>query len=102
MQHHDIQLYRGDDFVLKVAVKTANNQPADLTGADCRLGFSDGNSLYYAQLHVIDNVIIAHFSHQLTKDLTIGRALWDLQITKDNIVTTIAKGKLNITQDITP
>lgn len=103
MINHDLKLYRGDDFTLEIAVLNDDKTPADLAGADIKLGFSDGvGDVSYADISVNNNVVQAHFAHKTTRDLAYSRGYWDLQITKDNIVTTIAKGKINITKDITP
>lgn len=99
----DIKLYRGDDHTIEIAVLNDDGTPADLAGADVKLGFSDGmGQVSYANISTNNNVITAHFAHATTKDLEYSRGEWDLQITKNGIVTTIARGKLIITRDITP
>lgn len=103
MISQDIKLYRGDDFTLEIAILNDNGTPADLVGADIKLGFSDGvGDVSYANISVNNNVVQAHFAHATTKELEYSRGEWDLQITKNNIVTTVARGKLIITRDITP
>lgn len=103
MISHDLKLYRGDDYSLDIAIINDDGTPADLTGAEIKLGFSDGlGDVSYADVRVADNLVTAHFTHATTKDLEYSRGQWDLQIKKDGIVTTVARGKLTITKDITP
>lgn len=101
---HDLKLYRGDDYVLEIAIINDDTSPADLAGATVRLGFGDGVSddVRYADIAINNNVVTATFSHAITKDIAYSRGLWDLQITKNNIVTTVARGKISFTRDITP
>lgn len=53
MINHDLKLYRGDDFTLEIAVLNDDETPADLAGADIKLGFSDGvGDVSYADISV--------------------------------------------------
>lgn len=100
---HDIKLYRGDDHTLDIALLNNDGTPANLTGAKVELGFFDGvGDVSYANISVTGNVITAHFAHQTTKNLDYSKGLWDLQITQNGVVTTVAKGKISITRDVTP
>lgn len=100
---HDIKLYRGDDYTLDIAIVNNDGTPADLTNAKIELGFSDGvGDVSYANISVSDNVVTAHFAHKTTKDIDYSRGFWDLQITQNGVVTTVAKGKISIARDITP
>lgn len=100
----DFNIYRGDDYIVEIAVINDDGSAVDLTNTDVKLGFNDGNGgkMSYADITVENNVVTAHFKHETTKNLTYSRAKWDLQLTKDSIVTTVARGNINITKDITP
>ena len=37
----DIAIYRGDDYLLEIALLSADNTPADLTGAKIELAFGE-------------------------------------------------------------
>lgn len=104
MIQKDLTLYRGDDFTLEIAVLNADGTPADLTNSKVELAFGDSNydDLRYATIALSNNVVIAIFTHAQTKDIDWSNGVWDLQVTKDGKVTTIAKGKLKITRDVTP
>jgi len=99
----DIAIYRGDDYLLEIALLNADNTPADLTGAKIELAFGELDSeLTYADITTNQNVVTAVFSHAATKDIKWGSGLWDLQVTQDSKVTTVARGKIKITRDVTP
>lgn len=100
----DLTLYRGDDYPLEIAILNADGTPANLLGADIRLGFSDGMSdeVTYADITVNNNVVSAMFTHQATKDIDWANGLWDLQITQNGLVTTVARGKIKLIRDVTP
>lgn len=103
MVTHDIKLYRGDDHTLDIGVLNDDGTPVSLAGAKVELGFSDGvGEVSYANIMINGNVITAHFAHQTTKNLDYSKGFWDLQITQNGVVTTIAKGKISMTRDITP
>lgn len=100
----DFNIYRGDDYIVEIAVINDDGTNADLTDTDVKLGFNDGNGgkMSYADITVENNIVTAHFKHETTKNLSYSRAKWDLQLTKDGIVKTVARGNINITKDVTP
>lgn len=99
----DIAIYRGDDYLLEIALLNADNTPADLTGAKIELAFGElDGELTYADITTNQNVVMAVFSHAATKDIQWSSGVWDLQVAKDGKVTTVARGKIKITRDVTP
>lgn len=99
----DIEIYRGDDFLLEVALLDANGLPADLSTATIELAFGEiDGDISYADITVNQHVVTAVFSHAATKDIQWTTGEWDLQITQAGKVTTVARGRVKITRDVTP
>lgn len=99
----DIRIYRGDDYLLEIALLNSDGTPADLTGAKIELAFGElDGALTYADITTNQNVVTALFSHAATKDIEWSSGVWDLQITQTGKVTTVARGKIKITKDVTP
>ena len=100
----DIAIYRGDDYLLEIALLNADNTPADLTGAKIELAFGElDGALTYADITTNQNVVMAVFSHAATKDIQWSTGKYDLQVTMaDGRVSTPVKGKIKMIQDVTP
>ena len=100
----DLDIYRGDDTELVVAVTNAEGVPVDLAGATVECVFNDSTQTnpQYADIDVNGNVITVTFTHEMTKDLEWKSGLYDVQVKKDGKTITIARGKVKITRDVTP
>ena len=100
----DLILYSGDDFFLDVTVSNPDNSPADLTGAvilaQIRTNEASPTPLAAFASTVASNVIHLHLPGASTETST-GVAMWDLQMTKGGAVTTLVRGSVSITADVT-
>ena len=99
----DLDIYRGDDYLLEIALLNSDGTPANLNGATIELAFGEQDGvLSYATISVSDNVVTAIFTHAATKNIEWTSGVWDLQVAQDGKVTTVARGKIKITRDVTP
>lgn len=100
----DLSIYRGDDYLLEIALLNSDGTPANLNGATIELAFGDssGMELRYADILIDENLVMATFTHEATKGIEWTNGLWDLQVTQNGVVTTVARGKIKITRDVTP
>lgn len=108
MTRIDLPLYQGDSFNGIVTITNADGTPADLTGctarAQIRRAVADTAPDVAAEIECVitlpDRVFISLTSSQ-TGALS-GQYVWDLQLTTPTpVVTTIAGGKVTVTQEVT-
>lgn len=99
--HWDMALYRGDTRLIEVTLLTEQGA-ADLQGCRFKLHISpDEGEVIAPDIQVKDNVIMLYFSPTLTQDLAWQRGKYDLQMTRNGVVTTILHGKVRLKEDIT-
>lgn len=100
----NIELYRGDDKQFEIAILNTDGTPTDLTDCDIKLCFAQkfDADKQYANIALDGNLIKASFTPELTRDIRWTVGVWDLQIIKNNITTTVAKGTVIIIKDVTP
>lgn len=107
MQTYQIEIYRGDDTEIGIAVFDGD-APLDVSagrldmaiapkvGEPARLSTEDGS------IEAIGNAVLLHFTHELTRDWAFKKADYDLQYTEpDGTVRTLLRGEVVVTHDIT-
>ena len=102
-----LNIYQGDDYVGLVRVTNVDGTPADLTGytaqAQIRRAVADTDPVVVAEIATLiaGNIVNLSVAHAVTVALS-GRYVWDLQlISGAGTITTIAAGKVPITQEVT-
>ena len=106
-QFANLGIYQGDDFSAVVTVLNGRD-PADLTGytaqAQIRAGVADQASEPAIQMvtSISSPNVYLSIPHTQTATLT-GGYIWDLQLTHtaDGIVSTILRGNVLVTQEVT-
>ena len=103
MIKQNIELYRGDTASYTVEVLGDDGTPVDLSNAVVAMRVQPLTGAYIEpELHVGGHKIDILFPSHLTAGLTWSIATYDLQVTRGDIVTTIMRGNVQLTQDITP
>lgn len=104
MQTQNLTLYRGDthSFVLEVSDETGT--PLDLTGSKVAVLVAPkgDNPAFAPDVSVLGSQIILSFAPSHTRNSTWRSADYDVQITQGDTVTTILRGRIEMTKDITP
>jgi hypothetical protein len=102
----DLNLYAGDDSVVRVKAVEPNGRPVDLTGTYlCEVRASAGSTTPVGAAEVdtsdaADGVLAVRFDHDLTGRLA-GDHVWDLQWTNPaGIVLTLAAGRVRTIPDV--
>lgn len=104
----DIEIYRGDDTNITFIITDNKDAPVDFTGAELSMLIRPrkGDTYLLKQgngIAIVDNKVTLVFSHELTKDWSFKSADYDLQmIDSRGRYTTIVRGVVNVTRDITP
>lgn len=106
-QRSDLHIYQGDDYSAVVTVTDADGAEADITGytarAQIRRQVADTDTVIALDMPatVESPRVLFGASHDDTASLS-GSYLWDLELTSpDDVVTTIMRGNVKVTQEIT-
>ncbi|WKT00939.1 hypothetical protein NYR30_06620 [Gallibacterium salpingitidis] len=107
METKDLTIYRGDDTVFTALIDAL----PDFSLRDAELKMTLKSTLNIEQITLSttdnsinvlsDNVLQLIFSHQLTKNVKSTTWHYDLQMTKNDIVRTLVRGKVIIEPDVT-
>ena len=103
----DLLVYQGDDYSATVTVRNADGSPADITGytakAQIRRAIADEEPEVAVEIvtAVSSPQILLSIHHTQTSSLS-GGYIWDLQLTTPaNAVTTIMRGRVKLTSEVT-
>jgi hypothetical protein len=102
----NLKIYQGDDFVLKLMmINRDTGEATDLTGtvvtAQVRLTPADTAIVASFFASVTNNEIYLSLNSADTRTMT-GPYVWDCQVVwPDTMVTTIAGGKLTVSDEVT-
>lgn len=96
---------QGSDFSTEIVLADDNEELLDLTG---QVGFSQLRK-HYESANSVSFVVSVHnpgivrlsLSSSVTSNLTPGRYVWDLYFKRDNLVSRICEGSVNITPSVT-
>lgn len=104
MHTENLTLYRGDTHVFTLEITDETDTPIDLTGSDVAVMVrpKGDNPAFSPDVAINSHVITLTFAPHHTKDGTWRSADYDVQITQGDVVTTILRGRIDMTQDITP
>ncbi|WKS99806.1 hypothetical protein NYR30_00460 [Gallibacterium salpingitidis] len=103
----DLTIYRGDDTVFTVLIDALPD--FSLRDAELKMTLKSKPNIEQITLSTTDNsinvlsdnVLQLIFSHQLTKNVKSTTWHYDLQMTKNDIVRTLVRGKVIIEPDVT-
>lgn len=105
---HDFKIYKGDTWVNKLTFTDSQSNPVNFSGAVVKLQIKRDpvSDVIELELDLSDGITISGASFNeinLSKivDLAAGTYTYDLEVTKNSVVTTYLKGKIIITQDVT-
>lgn len=97
----DFELYRGDTRLIDLTI-VSEEGIANLQDCHFKLQIKpdDGEPLS-PEIQVHGNMLRLYFAAELTRDLDWQRGKYDLEMTRNDIVTTILHGKVRLKEDIT-
>lgn len=99
----NLNLYRGDDFVLALTVSDSEGEPVDLSGAVARAQIrptADGELAGAFDAVIDGNVVELHLTSAISARLPL-RAVWDCLIDESGFITTLAAGAITLVADVT-
>lgn len=100
----NLNLYRGDDFVMTLTVTDDEGEAIDLSTADvmAQVRATPDAADIAGEFDAVtsDNVITLHLPWDVSATLPL-RGVWDCRVEIDRTVTTLAAGTLNLTADVT-
>jgi hypothetical protein len=98
----NLELYAGDDFTLRVDVTDAAGDPADLSSTTARAQIRptpEGVLSGQFDPLIEDSTIFLHLTSAVSTHLP-ARSVWDLDITRNGRVTTLASGTITLTPEV--
>lgn len=105
----DLVVTRGDDFRAVVTLSDSDGNLMDLSSSTAKAQVRVSTALNAELLAefvcdipapATDGVVTITLPHTVTEDLP-RKGKWDLQITTDGWVTTVAKGNITVLPDVT-
>lgn len=104
MHIENLTLYRGDTHIFTLEVSDDANSPLDLTGSQVAMLIAPKGDYpsFSPDIDVAGNVITINIKPYHTQGALWRSADYDVQITQGEIVTTVLRGRIDMTQDITP
>lgn len=105
-----LSMFRGDDQSFLLTIVDGDGEPFDLEDADLEFNavWRFGDPVITKTL--LDGITVTNAEAGLatiaiaaddTEELELGRLRWDLQVTKDEVVRTVATGTLDLRGDVT-
>lgn len=103
MHVENISIYRGDTYAFDISIVSDDGSPLDLTGAAVAMAIAPKGDYvpFSPDIDVEGNVITITIQPHHTQGATWRSAEYDVQITQGNAVTTVLRGRIDMTQDIT-
>lgn len=103
MQIENLSIYRGDTYSFEVNAVDEMGSPLDLTGSVVAMLIAPKGDYapFSPDIDVEGNVITITIQPHHTQGATWRSAEYDVQITQGEIVTTVLRGRIDMTQDIT-
>lgn len=104
MQIENLSIYRGDTYAFDISIVSNDGSPLDLTGSQVAMLIAPKGDYvpFSPDIDVRSNVITITIQPHHTQGATWRSAEYDVQITQGNAVTTVLRGRIDMTQDITP
>jgi len=102
----NVELYAGDSLEMSVAVTDADGYPFDLDGwtARSQIRETPESGTVEAELTATVDQATATITLFLTAADSAGlprQAVWDVEISRDPVVTTLAAGTVTVTPEVT-
>ena len=99
----DLLLYAGDDFTMAVEVFGPDGEPFDLAGAEpkSQIRETHDGELAGAFTWFVDGSVIYLDLHNEVSAALPERCVWDVQITQNDRVTTLASGNVTVSPQVT-
>lgn len=99
---YDLTLYRGDTFSLSIDV-SVDNVAMNLDGYTVSSWVKPSGADGFAPICAVQgNTVQITFHHEHTHNTTWKKAVYDVQIRKNQSVKTILCGKIAVIGDVTP
>lgn len=104
MHTENLTLYRGDTHAFSVQVFDDADKPLDLTGTAVAMVVAPKGDYppFSPHIRVLGNVIVVTIEPNHTQGAAWRSAQYDIQLTQNEVVTTIVRGRIELIQDITP
>ena len=105
--YSNITIDQGSDFNTQVTVEDATGNDADLTGyiAAGQIRKTHTSSTAYDLVCVVtypaQGIVQVSMPNSITETIKPGRYVYDVEIKKDNIVTRIVEGQVEVTPSVT-
>jgi hypothetical protein len=100
----NLEIYRGDDFGMRLVLNDDEGNPADLAGGDVhaqlRVTHDSIDTLGEFVTEIEDNVISMRLPALVTAWLPLD-AVWDVELTQHDWVTTLVAGTVKTQPDVT-
>lgn len=104
MQIENLSIYRGDTYSFEVNAIDEMGSPLDLTGSVVAMLIAPKGDYvpFSPDIDVQGNVITITIQPYHTQGAKWRSAEYDVQITQGNAVTTVLRGRIDMTWDVTP
>lgn len=104
MHIENLTLYRGDTHIFTLEVGDDDGRPLDLTGSTVAMVVAPKGDYpsFSPDIEVAGNVITINIKPHHTQGGLWRSADYDVQITQGDVVTTVLRGRIDMTQDVTP
>jgi hypothetical protein len=101
----NLDLYRGDDFALRLTVNDPDEETAaDLSGAvvraQLRTSSEADSTAGEFMVEIVDNVITLRLAAETSAALP-GSLVWDVELDQNDWVVTLIGGRVTVTPDVT-
>ncbi|MDO4897056.1 MAG: hypothetical protein Q3971_06810 [Moraxella sp.] len=103
MQVENLTLYRGDSHTFVIEVSDEAGSPLDLTGSQVNMTIAPkgGYDPFSPDIGLQGSTITIDIKPHHTQGALWRSADYDVQITQGEIVTTVLRGRIDMTKDIT-
>lgn len=103
MQIENLSIYRGDTYTFDISIVSDDGSPLDLTGSAVAMTIAPKGDYvpFSPDIDVQVNVITITIQPHHTQGAKWRSAEYDVQITQGDTVTTVLRGLINMTWDIT-
>lgn len=104
MQIENLSIYRGDTYAFDISIVSDDGSPLDLTGSQVAMLIAPKGDYvpFSPDIDVAGNVITITIQPHHTQGAAWRSAEYDVQITQGNAVTTVLRGRIDMTWDVTP
>lgn len=104
MHVENLSIYRGDTYTFDISIASDDGSPLDLTGSVVAMLIAPKGDYvpFSPDIDVQGNVITITIQPHHTQGAKWRSAEYDVQITQGDTVTTVLRGRIDMTWDVTP